>query len=171
MAAGEPETAQHIPDIPPPPSLLATAWFSWLSSIEFRHHSCAPSNAVPLYVTLPPPVITTHLEMIHVCPSPTGPNSYFLPDPHNNPSARSRSRSMRSSKRSQVSLQMIYTPPPPTPLSSQSQSAPVSPIGEGFQPTQPPPPIIAPSPVYRSPSPTLPWRRHPSHHKQFCQQA
>ena len=80
----------------------------------------------------PPPVINTHPETIHVRPSPTGPNSYFPPDPHNDPSARSRSRSMRSSKRPQVSLQMIYAPPPPAPLSSQSQSAPVSPIGEGF---------------------------------------
>ena len=128
-------------------------------------HSRVPSNAVPLYVTPPPPVIATHPETIHIRPSPTGPqhNAYFPPDPHNDPSAppRSRSRSIRSSNRPQVSLQMIYSPPPPVPLSSQSQSAPVSPTGEGFQPTQPPPPlpqpglVIAPSPVYGFP-PTSP---------------
>ena len=132
-------------------------------------HSRVPSNAVPLYVSPPPPVVNTHPETIHVRPSPTGPvsiqqslhNPYFPPDPHNGPSAPPRSRSIRSSKRPQVSLQMIYAPPPPQ-LSSQSRSAPVSPTGEGFQPTQPPPPmpqpgpIVAPSPVYGFPSPTSP---------------
>ncbi len=58
---------------------------------------------------------------------------------------------------------MIYAPPPPAARSSQSHSAPVSPTGEGFQSTQPPPPvpqlgslIIAPSPVYGFPSPASP---------------
>lgn len=123
-------------------------------------HSRVPSNAVPLYVTPPPPIVATHPETIHVRPSPTGqqspPNAYFPPDPQNDPSSRPRSKSIRSSKRPQVSLQMIYSPPPPR--SSQSHSVPVSPTGEGFQPAQPPPPlpqpgsIIAPSPVYGFPS-------------------
>ena len=123
-------------------------------------HSRVPSNAVPLYVTPPPPVIASHPETIHVRPSPTSPlsiqqstpNSYFPPDPHNDPAAPPRSRSIRSSKskRPQVSLQMMYSPPV---LSSQSHSAPVSPAGESFQPTQPPPPLPHPPPPIMSPSP------------------
>ena len=133
-------------------------------------HSRVPSNTVPLYVTPPPPVIASHPETIHVRPSPTSPlsiqqsppNSYFPPDPHNDPAAPPRSRSIRSSKskRPQVSLQMIYSPPV---LSSQSHSAPVSPAGDTFQPTQPPPPlpqppppIISPSPLYGFPSASSP---------------
>ena len=133
-------------------------------------HSRVPSNAVPLYVTPPPPVVAPHPETIHVRPSPTSPlsiqqsppNSYFPSDSHNEPPAAPRSRSIRSSKRPQVSLQMIYAPPPPIPPSSQSHSAPVSPT-DVFQPTQPPPPlpqsfppIASPSPVYGFPSASSP---------------
>ncbi len=135
-------------------------------------HSRAPSNAVPLYVTPPPPVVATQPETIHIRPSPTspisqqGPISYLTPDPHHSssPSTPSRQRSMRSTPSSRpppMALQMIYTPPAP---SSQSRSAPVSPTYESFQaaqqPLPPPPPsashlpIAAPSPVYGFPSPT-----------------
>lgn len=131
-------------------------------------HSRVPSNSVPLYVTPPPPVVAPHPEMIHVRPSPTSPlssqqsphNSYFPPGSHNDPSAPPRSRSIRSSKRPQVSLQMIYAPPPGA--SSQPHSAPVSPT-DSFQPTEPPPPlpqpvppIVSPSPVYGFPSASSP---------------
>ncbi|KAH9959970.1 hypothetical protein BC827DRAFT_1268468 [Russula dissimulans] len=121
-------------------------------------HSRAASNAVPLYVTPPPPVIATHPETIHVRPSPTNPgtNTYFT-DPTNS-SAPSRSRSKHSSRPPPAPLQMIYAPPPPAP-SSHSHSAPVSPTGGAFQATQQPPPvpppppqIVTPSPVYGFPS-------------------
>ncbi|KAI9511054.1 hypothetical protein F5148DRAFT_1374083 [Russula earlei] len=128
-------------------------------------HSRAASNAVPLYVTPPPPVIATHPETIHVRPSPTSPgiqqspNTYFTPDPTNSPTTPYRSRSKRSSSRPPPSpLEMIYAPPPPA-RSSHSHSAPVSPTHESFHSTQhpppvpqPAPPIIAPSPVYGFPS-------------------
>lgn len=137
-------------------------------------HSRAPSNAVPLYVSPPPPVVGMQPETIQIRPSPTssvprqGPVSYLTQDPHHSssPSTPPRQRSMRSapsSRRPPVSLQMIYTPPAPAP-SSQSRSAPVSPTRESFQAAQPPPlphlpsashlPIAAPSPVYGFPSPT-----------------
>jgi hypothetical protein len=135
-------------------------------------HSRAPSNAGPLYVSPPPPVVATHPETIHVRPSPTspppqhGPGSYFPSDAHHlsSPPPPSRQRSMRSAPSSRpppLSLQMIYMPPPP---SSQSRSAPVSPTRESFRAAQQPPPlpplstshppIAAPSPVYGFPSPT-----------------
>lgn len=135
-------------------------------------HSRAPSNAVPLYVTPPPPVVATQPETIHIRPSPTspipqqGPVSYLTQDPHHSSSLStpSRQRSMRSAPSARplpMPLQMIYTPPAP---SSQSRSAPVSPTHETFQaaqqslppppPSAPHPPIAAPSPVYGFPSPT-----------------
>src|SRR5712671_1110271 len=98
-------------------------------------HSRPASNAVPLYVTPPPPMIATHPETIHVRPSPTSPgtqqssNTYFT-DPTNS----SRSKSKRSSRPQPAPPQMIYAPPPPAP-SSHSHSAPVSPTGEAFQAT------------------------------------
>src|SRR6266404_3774823 len=51
-------------------------------------YSRAPSNAVPLYVSPPPPIVATQPETIHIRPSPTspipqqGPPSYLTPDPH-----------------------------------------------------------------------------------------
>ncbi|KAF8259951.1 hypothetical protein EI94DRAFT_947427 [Lactarius quietus] len=136
-------------------------------------YSRAPSNAVPLYVSPPPPVVTTQPETIHVRPSPTssipqqGLVSYPPPDPYHNSTSAStpaRQRSMRSTASSRpppLSLQMIYTPPAPASL---SRSAPVSPTHERFQaaqqppplplPSAPHPPIAAPSPVYGFPSPT-----------------
>ncbi|KAH9168153.1 hypothetical protein EDB89DRAFT_2074278 [Lactarius sanguifluus] len=135
-------------------------------------HSRAPSNAVPLYVTPPPPVVAAQPETIHIRPSPTspipqqGPVSYLTQDPHHSSSLStpSRQRSMRSAPSARpppMALQMIYTPPAP---SSQSRSAPVSPTHETFQaaqqslppppPSAPHPPIAAPSPVYGFPSPT-----------------
>jgi hypothetical protein len=132
-------------------------------------HSRAPSNAVPLYISPPPPVVAMQPETIHVRPSPTspvphqGPVSYLTAGPHHSSSLStpSRQRSMRSTPSSRPPLQMIYTPPAP---SSLSRSAPVSPTHESFQsaqqplppppPSAPYPPIAAPSPVYGFPSPT-----------------
>ncbi|KAI0266263.1 hypothetical protein BC834DRAFT_149593 [Gloeopeniophorella convolvens] len=123
-------------------------------------HSRAPSNAGPLYIPPPPPIMIHQPETIHVRPSPTSPsaqksaNSYLSANSHNSP-VSSRSKSMRSahSRPPPPPLQMIYTPPAP---SSQSRSAPVSPIRASFQGAQQPPPvpIAAPSPVYGFSSPT-----------------
>jgi hypothetical protein len=131
-------------------------------------HSRTSSNAVPLYVAPPAPVVTTQPETIHVRPSPTSlgpqqsPNAYSTPDSHNSPSMPPRSRSMRStlSSRPPPSSLQIYASPP-APSSQQSHSAPVSPTRESFQSAQQPPPvpqlpIIAPSPVYGFPSPSSP---------------
>ena len=131
-------------------------------------HSRAHSNVAPLYVIPPPHPIANHPETIHVRPTPPSPiipqsnsNPYFSSDPHNNSSSTNRSRSMRSSRPPPLPLQMIY-PPPPVP-SSHSHSAPVSPTHEGFQPTQPPPPlpqpvhpVVAPPPMYGFPSTSSP---------------
>lgn len=131
-------------------------------------HSRAPSNIAPLYVIPPPPAppIATHPETIHVRPTPPSPiipqsnNPYFSSDPHNN-SFTNRSRSMRSSRPPTLPLQMVYAPPPVP--SSHSHSAPVSPTHEGFQHTQPPPPlphpvhpVVAPPPLYGFPSASSP---------------
>jgi hypothetical protein len=124
--------------------------------------SRSSSNAVPLYVTPPAPVVSTQPETIHVRPSPTSPlppNIYSTPDSHNSPSVPPpRSRSMRSTISSRPPLQIYASPPAP---SSQSQSAPVSPTrGPSQSAQQPPPvpqlPILAPSPVYGFPSPSSP---------------
>jgi hypothetical protein len=119
-----------------------------------------PSNVVPSHVTVIPPETTPW----HIHPLPTGPlfiHQQSPPDAYSpDPSALTRSRSNRSSRRPQESLQ-IYSPPSPAPPSSQSHSAPVSFTGEDFQLTQPPPPlphpstIIVPSPIV-FPFPTSP---------------
>jgi hypothetical protein len=124
--------------------------------------SRSSSNAVPLYVTPPAPIVATQQpETIHVRPSPTSPgpqhspNVYSIPDTHNSPSMPPHSRSMRSTHSSRPppsTLQIYASPPVP---SSQSQSAPVSPTRESSRSAQQPP-IIAPSPVYGFPPPSSP---------------
>ena len=110
-----------------------------------------PSNVVPSHVTVIPPEW-------HIHPFPTGPlfiHQRSPPDAYSpDPSALTRSRSNRSSRRPQESLQ-IYSPPSPAPPSSQSHSAPVSYTGEDFQLTQHPSTIIVPSPIV-FPFPTSP---------------
>jgi hypothetical protein len=121
-------------------------------------HSRVPSNVVPS------PVIATHPETTHIRSFPTGPPlsiqqsppDAYSPDPHSAPSALplSRSRSNRPSKPPQESLQVYSPPPPPAPPSSQSHRALVLHTGEGFQPTQRPPPLPQPGPII-VPSPVV----------------
>ena len=69
-------------------------------------------------------LISYHPERIHIRSSSTGPlsvkqsppNAYFPPDPHNDPFTPPRLSPIRSSKRPQVSLQMIHAPIPPPPF-------------------------------------------------------